>query len=204
MDEKKLTKEERKEQLVAIALEQFATNGYMKTKISDIVAEANVSQGTFYWYFKSKLEMATYILEKGNEQIIDMIAIGFRNTKVPVEQSIHSSTELFEALFKFAEENRFLMMLLFKGLRTEPVLHNQIAAIKKNMENSFAHNIEQAQKFNMVAEDKDPALQAIFVMSLLEGVMMRWLDNDESVSQLTMKELVEKTVHFEFLGIFGV
>lgn len=204
MSDKKLNKEERKEQLVAIALEQFATNGYLKTKISDIVAAANVSQGTFYWYFKSKLEIATYILEKGNEQIIEMIGIGYRDAKVPVSQSLHSSTQLFEALFKFAEDNHFLMMLLFKGVRTEPTLHNQILAIKKNMENSFAHNIEQAQKFNMVSEEKDPALQAVFIMSLLEGVMMRWLDKEQSVNQLTLKELVEKTVHFEFFGIFGV
>lgn len=204
MDEKKLNKEERKEQLVAIALEQFATNGYMKTKISDIVAAANVSQGTFYWYFKSKLEMATYILEKGNEQIIEMIAIGYRDEKVPVSQSVHSSIKLFEALFKFAEDNRFLMMLLFKDLRAEPILHRQIVEIKKNMENSFAHNIEQAQHFNMVSEDKNPDLQAVFIMSLLEGVMMRWLDSDESVSDLTLKELVEMTVQFEFFGIFGV
>lgn len=204
MVEIKLNKEERKDQLVLIALEQFATNGYMKTKVSDIVAAANVSQGTFYWYFKSKLEMATYILEKGNEQIMEMIAIGYRNTKVPVSQSVNSSTQLFEALFKFAEENRFLMMLLFKGIRTEPILHNQIVAIKKNMENSFAHNIEQAKKFHMMSEEKDPGLQAIFIMSLLEGVMTRWLDQDSSVSELTVKELVEKTVQFEFFGIFGV
>lgn len=204
MDDRKLSKEERKEQLVTIALEQFATNSYSKTKISDIVAAANVSQGTFYWYFKSKLEVATFILERGNEQIIEMIGIGFRNSKVPVSQSLNSSTQLFEELFKFAEENRFLMMLLFKGLHTEPTLHNQILAIKKNMENSFAHNIEQAQKFNMVAEDKDPSLQAIFIMSLFEGVMMRWLDKDEALSQLPLKELVEKTVQFEFFGIFGV
>lgn len=204
MEDKKLNKEERKEQLVAIALEQFATNGYMKTKISDIVAAANVSQGTFYWYFKSKLEVASYILEKGNEQIIEMIAIGYRDTKVPVSQSVHSSTQLFEALFKFAEENRFLMMLLFKGLRTEPTLHNQIVEIKKNMENSFAHNIEQAQNFNMISDKKSASLQAVFIMSLLEGVMMRWLDNDESLRDLEVKELVEMTVQFEFYGIFGV
>lgn len=204
MEDKKLNKEERKEQLVAIALEQFATNGYTKTKISDIVAAANVSQGTFYWYFKSKLEMAAYILQRGNEQILDMIAIGYRDEKVPVAQSVHSSTQLFEALFMFAEENRFLMMLLFKGFRTEATLHNQIVEIKKNMENSFAHNIEQAQNFNMVSEEKNPTLQAVFIMSLLEGVMMRWLDKDDSISHLTLHEIVEMTVQFEFFGIFGV
>lgn len=204
MEEIKMTKEQRKVQLVEIALEQFATNGYAKTKISDIVAAANVSQGTYYWYFKSKLEIASYILEQGNEKIIEMIAIGYRDERVSVSKSVHSSTELFESLFKFAEDNRFLMMLLFKGVHTEPVLHEQIMTIKNNMEQAFAHNVEQAKKFNMVAEEKDAKLQAIFIMSLLEGVMIRWLNQDSYLNEFTLQEIVEKTVHFEFFGIFGV
>lgn len=200
----KISKEQRKAQLVEIALEQFATNGYTKTKISDIVAQANVSQGTFYWYFKSKAEIASYILERGNVQIIHLIAIGYRDTKVPVAQSVNSSTKLFEALFQFAEDNQFFMMLLFKGLRTEPQLHDQITRIKKDMENAFAHNIEQAQKFQMISQNREPKLQALFIMSLIEGVLIRWLDNDDTLSNLALTELVEKTVQFEFFGIFGV
>ncbi|WP_010303879.1 TetR/AcrR family transcriptional regulator [Kurthia senegalensis] len=204
MDNQKITKEQRKEQLVNIALEMFGTVGYTKTKVSDIVSKADVSQGTFYWYFKSKLEIASYILERGNEQILQRIAIGYRDEKVPVSTSVQSSTKLFESLFRFAEENRFLMMLLFKGVHTEPKLQQQVLAIKKNMERAFAHNIEQAQKFHMVAENKTPAIQAIFIMSLMEGVLIRWLERDETLHDKSLSELVENTVHFEFFGIFGV
>lgn len=200
----RITKEERRHQLVEIALEQFATVGYTKTKISDIVARAGVSQGTFYWYFKSKEEIALYILERGNQQILQMIALGFQNTRVPVEQSVDSSTRLFESLFQFAQENRFFTMLLFKGLPTEELLHHRIVAIKKNMEEAFVHNIQQAQKFHMIAEHKKPEILAVFIMSLIEGVLRRWVDHEESLHHLTLEELVQQTVHFEFFGIFGV
>lgn len=204
MNNQKITKEQRKEQLVNIALEMFGTVGYTKTKVSDIVAKANVSQGTFYWYFKSKLELASYILERGNEQILQRIAMGYRDEKVPVSSSVQSSTQLFESLFRFAEENRFLMMLLFKGVHTEPELQQRVLATKKNMEHAFAHNIEQAQNFHMIASNKSPAIQAIFIMSLMEGVLIRWLERDEALQHITLNELVESTVHFEFFGIFGV
>lgn len=43
-----------KELLLKIAAEEFALHGYHTTKISTIVRKANVTQPTFYLYFKSK------------------------------------------------------------------------------------------------------------------------------------------------------
>ncbi|MCI2253090.1 TetR/AcrR family transcriptional regulator [Domibacillus sp. PGB-M46] len=40
--------------LLRIAADEFAEHGYYKTKISTIVRRANVTQPTFYLYFKSK------------------------------------------------------------------------------------------------------------------------------------------------------
>src|SRR5262245_44500387 len=40
--------------LLAAAVEVFAAKGYTATRVSDIVREAGVAQGTFYLYFKSK------------------------------------------------------------------------------------------------------------------------------------------------------
>lgn len=46
--------EKSRELLLNIAAEQFALYGFHDTKISTIVKEANVTQPTFYLYFKSK------------------------------------------------------------------------------------------------------------------------------------------------------
>lgn len=40
--------------LLRIAADEFAEHGYYETKISNIVKKANVTQPTFYLYFKSK------------------------------------------------------------------------------------------------------------------------------------------------------
>jgi AcrR family transcriptional regulator len=45
---------ERREQLLEAALAVFAEKGYHASRVSDIAARAGVSQGTVYWYFKSK------------------------------------------------------------------------------------------------------------------------------------------------------
>lgn len=201
-------RQERKRQLLQIALELFATKGYENTKVSDIVAKASVSQGTFYWYFESKEAICFEMLEEGQQKILDAINIGYRSTKVDVHESLKSSASIFEHIFKFAEENPFLMQIILKGIHSQTDLQAKVDTIKANMEAAFENNISRAKELNMVAEKVDPAMQAVFVMSLLEGVLSRWLFKASSSSnvlqQKSLQQIIEETVHFEFFGIFGV
>lgn len=50
-----------KDQLINAAVRMFHQKGFQKTRISDIVSEAGVAQGTFYLYFKSKEEIFRHI-----------------------------------------------------------------------------------------------------------------------------------------------
>lgn len=50
-------KEERRRQILEAALAVFSQKGYHATNVSDVAAQAGVSQGTIYWYFDSKDEL---------------------------------------------------------------------------------------------------------------------------------------------------
>jgi AcrR family transcriptional regulator len=50
-------REERRQQILDAALEVFSRRGYHVTNVSDVAAQAGVSQGTIYWYFDSKDEL---------------------------------------------------------------------------------------------------------------------------------------------------
>lgn len=204
----RVQRQDRKQQLLQIALELFATNGYENTKISDIVAKAEVSQGTFYWHFESKEAICFEMLEAGRIQILEAIQIGYRTTKVDVKDSVVSSMSIFEHIFQFAEENPFLMQIILKGIHSQPSLQLKVDQIKTDMEAAFANNIRQAKELHMANENINPEMQAVFVMSLLEGVLSRWLFKSSSSSQVlqhhSLQEIIEQTVKFEFFGIFGV
>ncbi len=201
-------RQEREQQLIKVALELFATVGYENTKISDIVAQANVSQGTFYWYFKSKEAIALKMLEDGRKNILEAIAIGYRKSKASVQESVVSSSHLFVHIFRFAEENSYLMHILLKGIHSQPLLQQKVDEIKADMEAAFANNIRRAKELGMLNQPIEPKMQAVFIMSLLEGVLSRWLFNERSenhpFADKSLQELIEETVHFEFFGIFGV
>ncbi|MGM9967436.1 MAG: TetR/AcrR family transcriptional regulator [Rummeliibacillus sp.] len=208
MTQADIRRHEREQQLIKIALELFATVGYENTKISDIVAKANVSQGTFYWYFKSKEAIAEKVIEDGRKRILKAIAIGYRNSKASVQESAVSTSYLFEQIFQFAEENPYLIHILLKGVHTQPLLQQKVDEIKSEMEIAFANNIERAKQLDMLNHSVDSKLQAVFIMSLLEGVLSRWLFSEQSenhpFTDYSLQEIIERTVHFEFFGIFGV
>ena len=50
-------REERRRQILDAALTVFSQKGFHAANVSDVAAEAGVSQGTIYWYFDSKDEL---------------------------------------------------------------------------------------------------------------------------------------------------
>ncbi len=66
--------ETRRTEIIDIAEELFLRSGYNETAVSDIVKKVGVSQGTFYYYFKSKEDILNAIIER----YIDDIKVGVK------------------------------------------------------------------------------------------------------------------------------
>lgn len=52
-----------RDRLLTAAVEVFAAKGYTATRVSDIVGQAGVAQGTFYLYFRSKQAIFEELLD---------------------------------------------------------------------------------------------------------------------------------------------
>ncbi|NNE97278.1 MAG: TetR/AcrR family transcriptional regulator [Acidimicrobiales bacterium] len=63
--ERKLTSRghERRQELLRVAIDKFAEQGYHPTSVADIVGEVGVGKGVFYWYFTSKEDLLREILK---------------------------------------------------------------------------------------------------------------------------------------------
>lgn len=64
--------ERRKAELITIAYKRFLQNGYEQTSVDDIIKEARIAKGTYYYHFQSKEQMLEAVvemmLEKGSER----------------------------------------------------------------------------------------------------------------------------------------
>ena len=59
MKEKRFGK---KEQLLEIAIKEFAEKGYDNSSLNNILKETGISKGTFYYHFKNKEDLYAYII----------------------------------------------------------------------------------------------------------------------------------------------
>lgn len=69
--------EERKNEILDTAEILFATKGYSKTTINDIIQTIEIAKGTFYYYYKSKEEVMNEIVMRfinRNLEIVNAIA----------------------------------------------------------------------------------------------------------------------------------
>lgn len=77
----------RKEELLEIAYKLFITKGYDNTSVDEIISEANIAKGTYYYYFTSKEEMLDQVINEIIEKEI-VIAKEYLNKPLTVEQKL--------------------------------------------------------------------------------------------------------------------
>ena len=66
--------EKRKLELVQIAYRMFLTKGYENTSVDEILEEAGIAKGTFYYYFESKeLLLEEVIISNEGDKVTVMV-----------------------------------------------------------------------------------------------------------------------------------
>lgn len=200
------TPSDRRVQILEIALQQFAERGYHKTKVSDIVRHAGVAQGTFYWYFKSKEAIALEIMKNGQDNLLEVVSQGYRQTGGTVQDAVHASEKLFEDFLTFSQQNKNFIKFLLKGMESEDSVQLAIMETRQKLEEAFQQNIRRATELGILPI-KDPSIQSSLLMSLVEGMLERWLfssvSSHSNLHKKSARELAQEIVNFEFFGLLG-
>jgi AcrR family transcriptional regulator len=86
--------DERKEEIIDTAQNLFIEKGFAETKISDIVKKLKVSQGVFYYYFKSKEEIVDYIVDRYIKLISVDTSDIIKNNKIDTAKKLSELSEI--------------------------------------------------------------------------------------------------------------
>lgn len=95
--------EERKEEIVAAALELFSNKGYENTTIQDIANHLNIATGLCYRYFKSKQEIFMATSEFYARQAVEKLQSTLPKEAGTLEQFNFVIMSLFEYAIKHKE-----------------------------------------------------------------------------------------------------
>lgn len=102
---------DKKRLLMDAAVEVFSEKGFWQTKISDIVQQADLAQGTFYLYFKNKESLFKEILLSLHQNFVDKLEEMFEN------KSSHFCDNLISDMIKnFIEKRKIIKIFLYEVL----------------------------------------------------------------------------------------
>lgn len=166
-----MTREEQKEQrrqiIIANALELFVKKGYSETKIGDIAKASNMSVGLMFHYFESKEQLYA-----------ELVKMGVEGANAPGDMNFQNPLDYFKGfldeLFQYALNKRwvlYMFVLMSQARRSDGVpKHIRELACTVNQIEQSTEIIEAGQKYGYFREGNPMALAFTF-WSSVQGVM---------------------------------
>lgn len=108
----RVKKQEKYDAILDAAFKVIEEKGFENTSISDIVNQANIAQGTFYLYFKSKNDLVPAIAEELISITYDMVI-----DRVKDPMSFDKKLEaIIDVTFENTERYKEIIVLCYSGL----------------------------------------------------------------------------------------
>lgn len=166
----RLPASERREQILDVAVQVFARNGFHSTSMNDVADAAGVTKPVLYQHFDSKQDLYLALLDEvGNRMIISITKATTGAT------SGRSQTELgFRAYFQWVADDHDAFLLLF-GSRSNRDEESTIAIRRITAEAAEA-------VAPLIAADIDPDHRRTLahgLVGLAEGVSRRLVERGE-------------------------
>jgi AcrR family transcriptional regulator len=174
--------EERKDQILDAAMNVISKRGYGATRMDDVVAEAGISKGLFYWYFKSKDAVLAALVRRMFSPEIQALQ------ELPVKPGTAR-----ERLLVFAEQaarkadsmtrlplTMELYTLAFRNKGVGKVMRDFFSAYYASMRDVISQGVK-AGEFPGV----DPCRSAVSLGSVIEGAFLLWMFDLRPVDLLT-------------------
>ena len=128
----------RREQLLDAAVRTFTNAGYSAARVSDIVSEAGVAQGTFYLYFSSKRDIFRQLVERFLTMFADRLLTA--SFDEPEDLAAFRETARARVLFtlRTCYENRELARIYYQeAMGADPDLSTRLTEFNRAVAQSL-------------------------------------------------------------------
>jgi len=173
-------KEMRRDQIIEVAIETIAKNGYINASIGEIASDAGISKGVISYHFKSKDELISNVLEKiiSEEQAFVQAKVT-KKTK-PADKLIAYIKASFEYIMTHRAE--YVAFVDLYGSITswnekEYFTNHIYAPCIKFLDRVLKEGIESG-----VFADVDIAVAATLIQATIDGITFQWVLNENAVN----------------------
>jgi AcrR family transcriptional regulator len=190
-----------RDRLLTAATEVFASKGYTATRVSDIVGQAGVAQGTFYLYFKSKQAIFEHLIDTSCSSLLadTLGTYSLREVSHP-EEVIEQARVLWLTILQRCRQERALVSLMLREAGAAgPEVVARIQAHYQRCIDGLATYIQIAIE-RQIYRPVDPQLAGWAIFGMLErAVHYAVLVNE----QADLNQLADDLVRLELGGLLA-
>jgi AcrR family transcriptional regulator len=165
-----------KEKLLQASIRLFVTKGYAGGTTNEIARSAGVSKGALYWYFKSKDDIVSAILDRYCDEFMEGIT---KRVNGCSGDFITKFKIFYKFTAEFARDNGELLLvfiaLLTEFANTGTELEKRMKEINDNYILIIQKLLEGGIRDTTVGKEIDPAFYAQFFAGTLMGSFFQYL-----------------------------
>jgi AcrR family transcriptional regulator len=191
--------EERKAQVLAAARLIFSSQPYQAVTMRDIARKAKLSVGGVYWYFQSKDEILTALLQQNAEENINLIQ-RLLETDAPASRRL---TLIFDHIARQVDDQSQLYFMGAKYhamLSRDPDTITVMERLGTGYRAGLAALIEQGIARGEFARIDAQEIANTF-MGAYEGLMLMWVISQQT---LRLKETLHTAMQLLLAGLVGM
>ncbi len=178
-----------RERIVKIAAELFRKNGFHNTSLSQILEEAELTKGGFYFHFKSKEELGDAVIDHLRDFWVHNVL-----DQVEEEQGALKKIERMFEIMVWTHESKFfhgcalLAVLTAEMMEVDERFSERLRKIYADWKGSIVDILEQGKDENLFKKDINSDSLALLIIGSLQGItMMAHLDPEHiDLSKLLM------------------
>ena len=192
-------KEERRAQIVAAARTCFARSGFHKATLQDVFAEAGLSAGCVYNYFRSKDELMLAIAEERHEDERRLIAeLSEMDDPVAALRQI-AKTFADQYLKDDGLDKRRIALQTWSEAQINPLILSSVRAGMDSPRAQLAQLIRRAQAAKRLTSTLDADAIALTVIALFHGSLLQilWKPDIDSDAQFAVFERFLRSLETE-------
>ena len=145
-------KDAKRTAMMQSAVRIFAEKGYQSATIRDIVDDADVAIGTFYFYFPDKETLFTHLYEETGDFLLQTLQQAI-NSRSSYPQQMRTALQSYVSIAVY--EPSAIQLLLLSGIGAVPSLANKHAAFQEKMVRMWQRPLSEALNKNLVAPQNE-------------------------------------------------
>lgn len=170
--ETQLKKDLKRAHILLCAVKVFSLKGYHHTTVKDVVDEAGISVGTFYFYFKNKEDLFSEMYDAVSAEFLNMLLSAFEKFTDQLDEGFSKAITYFLRIIDQSRPLARIMMIESVGLNSS-FEHKRSEVTRKFVKITSEYFEDMAAQ--QLIKATEPKIWALAFIGTLYNAIMEWL-----------------------------